>query len=175
MGLISRVSSRTYRDNIHKMMRIALVALAVFSSAVIGQEANAAKAVNDCPAGLYGENCAQVCAGCKDNAACASDGVCDACADGWKPNDKSMCEPVCFGKQGKSAGCDNEGECVAPDYCICGKSGAQVVGVANADGQVQCVSLRKDGIKGAFISLAVMFTSISFCGLVERQRNKGKK
>lgn len=157
------------------MMRIALIALAVFSSAVLAEDAATAK--NTCPTGLYGAECASVCAGCKDNAACDSNGKCEGgCADKWKEDNKGICEPICFGKQGRlGGGCENDGECVGPDYCICGKSGAQVVGVANADGQVQCVSLRKDGIKGAFISLAVMFLSISFCGIVERQRNKGKK
>lgn len=81
-----------------------------------------------------------------------------------------MCNvPVCWG----SAGCAEEGECVAPNYCICGKSGAQVVGkqVRN-DGieGIDCVSLRKDGIVGAGIAMIVMFVSISFCGGIERMR-----
>merc|ERR1712178_15867 len=59
-------------------------------------------------------------------------GVCDSgnCATGYAVNSGTkLCEAKCFGKQGMSAGCDNGGECVAPNYCICGKSGAQVVGV----------------------------------------------
>ena len=36
------------------------------------------------------------------------------------------------------------------------------------------LGLRKDGIKGAFISLVIMVISIGFCGIIEVQRNKGK-
>lgn len=139
-----------------------------------------------CDVGLWGENCDNVCIGCKGEASCdQTTGVCSGvCADGYLPNQKTQqCEPTCFGKQGKFGGCDNGGECVAPDYCICGKSGAQVVGVARpdhvgTDGKTyegtQCISLRKDGIKGAFVALVVMVISIGFCGLIEVQRNKGK-
>merc|ERR1712004_149476 len=138
-----------------------------------------------CDKGLWGENCNNVCIGCPDNAACNNvTGVCanDICADGYKLNGNEGCQPTCFGKTGKFAGCDNGGECVAPNYCICGKSGAQVVGVSKdvtlANGDIvkgtQCVSLRKDGIKGAFISLVIMVISIGFCGIIEVQRNKGK-
>jgi len=139
--------------------------------------------------GLWGENCNNVCIGCLPGAGCSKNtGACNAdsdgnfCATGYKQASDKQCEPVCFGKQGKDAGCDNGGECVAPNYCICGKSGAQVVGVLRnvtlASGDIvegtQCVSLRKDGIKGAFISLVVMVIAIGFCGIIEVQRNKGK-
>jgi len=141
-----------------------------------------------CEQGLWGENCNNVCIGCLDGATCdQKTGACSAvegnyCAAGYKNTADNQCEPVCFGKQGKNAGCDNGGECVAPNYCICGKSGAQVVGVfkkvITSSGAVeegtQCVSLRKDGIKGAFISLVIMVISIGFCGIIEVQRNKGK-
>jgi len=139
-----------------------------------------------CDTGLWGADCNNVCIGCEANDSCAKDtGVCDSgnCAEGYAVNSGTkLCEAKCFGKQGKSAGCDNGGECVAPNYCICGKSGAQVVGVSGnyttSSGAVefgtQCVSLRKDGIKGAFISLVIMVISIGFCGIIEVQRNKGK-
>jgi len=135
-----------------------------------------------CETGLWGENCDKLCVGCqvaegaarplavktKENATRNS-------ATGYQLANSGLCEPVCFGKAGKNGGgCDNDGECVAPDYCICGKSGAQVVGVTQPEGGVQCISLRKAGIKGAFISLAVMFASITFCGVAERQLNKNK-
>jgi len=138
--------------------------------------------VSSCATGLYGKDCNNVCIGCKDNAGCNDEGVCNDCADGYKATNDGPCEPECFGKRG-NAGCDNGGECVAPNYCICGKSGAQVVGVYKDDhttqdgatvAGTQCISLRKDGIKGAFISLVIMVISIGFCGCIEVQRNKGK-
>jgi len=155
------------------------------TTAVILLVCLAATSYAACDVGLWGEKCNNVCIGCPAGSTCdQTTGVCaDGCADGYKPaSGNGQCEAVCFGKQGKNAGCDNEGECVAPNYCICGKSGAQVVGVAGefvgTDGQTyegtQCVSLRKDGIKGAFISLVIMVISIGFCGFIEVQRNKGK-
>lgn len=114
-----------------------------------------------------------------------SEGAVDSgCKAGWtdKKNGDNMCQqPQCFGNDGDN-GCDNDGECIAPNYCICGRSGAQVVGVQGeyevngkmVDG-TQCISLRKSGIKGAFIALAVMCVSITFCGCIELQRSKSKK
>jgi len=156
------------------------------TTAVILLVCLAASSYAACNSGLWGDDCNNVCIGCPDGASCdQKTGACEGgiCATGYKPSaSNGQCEAVCFGKQGKNAGCDNEGECVAPNYCICGKSGAQVVGVAGeftgSDGQTytgtQCVSLRKDGIKGAFISLVIMVISIGFCGIIEVQRNKGK-
>jgi len=161
------------------MMRTTAVILLVCLAATgLAQEAKT------CQTGLYGENCNNVCIGCKADAGCNKDtGACDGgCAEGYEVTTAGPCEPKCFGVRG-NAGCDNGGECVAPDYCICGKSGAQVVGVYKDDhvtsnGQTvagtQCISLRKDGIKGAFISLVIMVISIGFCGIIEVQRNKGK-
>jgi len=173
MGLISRVSSRAYRDisqNKNKMMKLAVIALLGFS----------ASAYAACEVGLWGVNCNNVCVGC-DDTGCDVEGKCTTgtCVDGFQAVD-GICQASCFGGLG---GCAEGGECVAPNYCICGKSGAQVVGVqgtylnsANAklEEGVNCVSLRKDGIKGAFIALAVMIISIGSCGFIEVQRNKGK-
>jgi len=67
------------------------------------------------------------------------------------------------------------GKCVAPNYCVCGESGAQVVGLKRTyDGieGINCVSLRRDGIKGAGIALIVMFVSISTCGLIAEKNRK---
>merc|ERR1712109_168381 len=164
------------------MMRTTAVILLVCLAATTGlaQEANAA--VNACETGLWGADCNNVCIGCKAGEGCDDKGVCTGdCAEGYAATSDG-CKPTCFGVQG-DAGCDNDGECVAPNYCICGKSGAQVVGVYREDhttpsGQTaagtQCISLRKDGIKGAFISLVIMVISIGFCGIIEVQRNKGK-
>lgn len=165
------------------MMRIAAIALLGLSAFANSQEtAVDPKAVeSDCDSGLWGTSCNNVCIGCNDDVNCNKQtGACvdSKCADGYQvqASKDGKCVPKCFGKQG-AAGCDNGGECVAPNYCICGKSGAQVVGVtgtfAGEEG-TQCVSLRKDGIKGAFIALAVMIVSVGFCGFIEVQRNKGK-
>jgi len=165
------------------MMRTTAVILLVCLAATTGL-AEEAKAENACDLGLWGADCNNVCIGCKAGEGCDDKGVCTGdCADGYKPaSNGKPCEPECFGVRG-DAGCDNGGECVAPNYCICGKSGAQVVGVYRKDhttssGQTaegtQCISLRKDGIKGAFISLVIMVISIGFCGIIEVQRNKGK-
>jgi hypothetical protein len=161
------------------MMRIAAIALLGLSAFANSQETEKA-----CEIGLYGDNCNNVCIGCNDDIKCdKKTGACDddKCVDGYQIASSGACVPECFGTQG-AAGCDNGGECVAPNYCICGKSGAQVVGVTgefpNKSGVLvegtQCVSLRKDGIKGAFIALAVMIVSVGFCGFIEVQRNKGK-
>lgn len=153
------------------MMRIAAVVLLGLSGLIIAQET--------CPAGLYGEDCNNICVGCVDDKGCdKSTGVCTTkqCAEGYEAVKDEVCQPKCFGSLG-NAGCDNSGECVAPNYCICGKSGAQVVGVFgtyNGEEGTQCISLRKTGIWGALYSLVIMVISISFCGLVEYNRNKGK-
>jgi len=125
-----------------------------------------------CESGYYGENCDALCGMCKDDKPCTADGKCpDGCAKGWAGD---LCKDAqCFG----GAGCSEGGKCVAPDYCVCGELGAQIVGKeVNKGGVVgtDCVSLRKDGIKGAGIAMVVMFLSIGFCGTVERMRNKSK-
>jgi len=123
--------------------------------------------------GYYGDDCNSICGMCKDDAVCDKDGKCPdgKCADGWSGD---VCKTAeCFG----NAGCSEGGKCVAPDYCVCGELGAQIVGKqVNKNGVegTDCVSLRKDGIKGAGIAMVVMFLSIGFCGTVERMRNKSK-
>merc|ERR1711957_357170 len=72
------------------------------------------------------------------------------------------CNNVCVGCD--DTGCDVEGKCTT-GKCVDG---------FQAEEGVNCVSLRKDGIKGAFIALAVMIISIGSCGFIEVQRNKGK-
>jgi len=163
------------------MMRTtAAILLVCLAATGLAQEAKSA----GCSVGLWGENCNNVCIGCNANEGCSQDkGACTGgCAEGYEVTSTQTCQPKCFGVLG-NAGCDNGGECVAPNYCICGKSGAQVVGVYKEDhaakggkteAGTQCISLRKDGIKGAFISLVIMVISIGFCGIIEVQRNKGK-
>ena len=148
-------------------------------------------AAASCNLGYYGEKCNNACSdGCpiavtdnSDLTKCDKDtGACefvsgDACKEGYTSSDdqKRCDQAVCFGNKG----CAEGGECVAPNYCICGKSGAQVVALNKEfegdNGQMiqgtNCVSLRKDGIKGAFIALAVMVISISICGTIERVKN----
>ena len=111
--------------------------------------------------------------------ACAST---EKCNDGWQSAEgENKCDrPVCdFARNAGQKGCANGGKCIAPNTCICGQSGAQIVAktVFDAEGNedgTDCVSLRKDGIIGAFIALVVMSISISFCGLTERHLTKKK-
>merc|ERR1711936_354011 len=184
MGLISRVSSRTYRFdsltiqptvipflhqihiNSHKHNMKFIIPIILFAFVIGYSEAVCH--------GYWGPTCNNACGACakekpcdKTTGVCPESGTTGACVTGWKG--KSCDEPICFG----GAGCENEGKCVAPDYCVCGESGAQVVGVNKMyDGiqGVNCVSLRKDGIKGAFIALAVMSVSISVCGIIAEKR-----
>merc|ERR1711994_2301 len=125
--------------------------------------------------GYYGDDCNTACGSCKDDAVCdKKNGNCPAggCADGWSGDKCDIAE--CFGQAG-DAGCAENGKCVAPNYCVCGESGAQVVGLKRTyDGieGINCVSLRRDGIKGAGIALIVMFVSISTCGLIAEKNRK---
>lgn len=106
----------------------------------------------------------------------------EACQTGWQnAKDDNKCDrPICkFERNAGLDGCANGGKCIAPNTCICGQSGAQIVAKtvqnnAGEDEGVDCVSLRKDGIVGAFIALVVMAVSISFCGLTERHLTKKK-
>jgi hypothetical protein len=138
--------------------------LLVLLAVIVG----AATAAN-CRAGYWGSDCNVACGACKDNAACDKNtGKCPkGCETGW--NGANCDSAECFTNDG---GCAEGGKCVAPNYCVCGEVGAQVVGITDPDGNVNCVSLRKDGIKGAFIAIAVMAGSISLCGLIAE---KGKK
>lgn len=134
---------------------------------------------SDCRDGYYGENCNTACSpGCKDSK-CDSTGKCidtESCNDGWKNKADGDCaEPICF-----IDGCAEGGECVAPNYCVCGNSGAQTVGLKRIFGGIEgtnCVNLRKDGLIGCVIAFIVLGVSISFCGLVaeKRIRSKNKK
>jgi len=98
-----------------------------------------------CRDGYWGATCNNACGACAgDNNKCdAVTGKCPnagktgACEQGWEGD--GCDQPICFG----TAGCDNDGKCVAPNYCVCGESGAQVVGVNKMyDGiqGVNCVS-----------------------------------
>lgn len=135
----------------------------------------------DCNPGYFrktdDENCNYACSeGCKgEGNLCESTG--GKCLEGcntelWENSD--TCDvPKCFG----SAGCSEGGKCVAPNTCICGESGAQVVAKkVDVDGVegTDCVSLRKDGIMGAGIALIVMLVSISICGGIAEKNGKAK-
>merc|ERR1711893_518009 len=184
MGLISRVSSRTYRDL--GMRFIAVLGLVLLVGTVFSLEtAKAAKSsIKKCnKSGYWGDNCSKLCGHCaggkacnKVNGKCPGDG---ACEEGWTDEKAGQhkCDlPKCFG----DLGCDHEGECIAPNYCKCSGGGAmgQVVGVAGlyADEAgaevegIQCISLRLDGLKGFFIALAVLIVSISTCGFVANKK-----
>jgi len=112
----------------------------------------------------------------------ACTGISIQCADGWvSSNDNGKCDsPICNFERNGVEGCANGGKCIAPDTCICGQSGAQIVAktVYKADGVTadgtDCVSLRRDGIIGSFIALCVMTVSVSFCAITERHLTKKK-
>jgi len=144
----------------------------------------------ECPTGYYSgdaslDTCNFACSeGCKGeaNACDAVSGVCvdtSGCNDNWKSaSNNGKCDvPMCFGKVD---GCAEGGKCVAPNHCVCGESGAQIVakyGEFPADSGNEgynCVSLRKDGIFGAGLALIVVTVSISICGGIERSMNKKK-
>lgn len=133
----------------------------------------------ECRVGYWKDDCNTACsAGCKgagnecvkDTGACKVDGGCN---DGWEgtPN----CDtPICFGSKD---GCDY-GKCIAPNYCVCGEAGAQVVGIAgeyNGIQGTQCVSLRLDGMKGCLVALAVMTVAIAACGFIAEKRGLAAK
>lgn len=162
--------------------------------------------------GYYGKNCNTACSpGCQPMKKgdqgnglvrrglfqCdATTGKCNSfdkigCQEGWisskeKPGNCDV--PKCFSNNDKKPNnCAYNGNCVAPNYCVCGKLGAQVVGKKgsydvvggkNVNEKIEginCVSLRADGFKGSLIALAVMTISISFCGILERSINGDKR
>jgi len=140
----------------------------------------------ECEQGYFSkgtDSCNWACSeGCKDNS-CNDNGVCTTseCLAGWEnsSSDSADCaSPICFGGRA----CAEGGKCVYPNQCICGQSGAQVVAKSGTFEDVNgnevegtdCVSLRKDGIKGAFISLVVMCVSISICGGIAEKRGQAK-
>jgi len=135
----------------------------------------------ECQDGYWGDGCNTVCGACADNAFCdKKTGECPgACAKDWESakDQKQKCDvPLCFGS---NTGCSggSGAKCVAPNYCICGELGAQVVGKqVERDGVkgIDCVNLRMDGIIGSVIAMGVMFVSIGICGGIERMRNKSK-
>lgn len=146
--------------------------LAILAGLAILGVASAAECVRD---GYWGEDCNNVCGYCKGNAACdKATGKCPAaaCQDDWLG--EKCDEPKCFGSK---TGCSLGGKCVAPNYCVCGALGAQIVGkevTREGTTGIDCISLRMDGIKGAGIAMIVMFVSIGICGGIERMRNKNK-
>lgn len=139
-----------------------------------------ALAAGTCRAGYYGAKCNKACSsGCKGGT-CDVEGVCtdtSGCEPGWKStNTKSAkCEkPICFASTG---GCDYDGDCIAPNYCICGKAGAQVVGLkrifpGETEEGTNCVSLRKDGIIGAGFALLIVASAVTTCGVIAEKAGK---
>jgi hypothetical protein len=141
-----------------------------------------AQDTTQCRDGYYGENCNEACSPGCPNETCQSNGECvftetdKKCKDNWESynGDNKCAAPKCFGSVD---GCAEGGKCVAPNYCVCGESGAQTVGLyRNFDGieGTNCVNLRKDGLIGCVIAFIVLGVSISFCGLVAEKRIKSK-
>lgn len=124
----------------------------------------------DCESGYYGQDCLKFCSQCKYHS-CDENGKCSyGEADGYWSSGDLKGNPICFGKRG----CDEGGECIAPNYCICGKAGNSIVGMqANWSTGIQgapkefgtnCIHLRKDGLKGALFALVIMVFAIGTCG-----------
>lgn len=125
------------------------------------------------------EACNYACSdGCAESKCAEIGGKCDTaeCVKGWESkNNNGKCDvPQCFG----SAGCSEGGQCIAPNHCICGESGAQIVAKRVNQGEdnegYDCVSLRKDGIMGAGIALVIMTVAISICGGIAEKNGKAK-
>merc|ERR1712226_45567 len=145
-------------------------------------------AFSACEFGYYGDNCENYCIGCpsanRDQSGKCADSECEV---GWakNPADEDRCStPICFGE----AGCKEGGNCIAPNYCMCGHLGSQIVsfkkpsaGQVDYEAGIQCLSLRKSGLKGAFAAICMMLLSISFCGFVAPKKtnqvliNQGEK
>jgi hypothetical protein len=130
-----------------------------------------------CPVGVngtqwFGPDCLYRCN-------CANDGPCDKvngkCDDG-------ECPPGYFGDACDQATCTDHcgpfGRCVAPEQCVCYElysiEKETIVHEENGTEKIvhRCVSLRINGLKGAFISLGVLVVSILFCGCVQSTLNK---
>merc|ERR1712050_262630 len=96
------------------------------------------------------------------------------CLPDWTSSNPEIatCEvPICFGDKGCSLG----GKCITPNYCTCGKLGTQIVGKEvfyGTETGIDCVSLRLDGIRGAFIAMCVLVLAISTCGSIASYKNK---
>lgn len=162
-----------------------LYILASIISLIFAQEAVSTPKA-DCPATYFRltaeDNCNWACSdGCADNLCASTGGKCNTekCVDGWKNGKEGgRCDvPVC--EFNGVAGCSEGGECVAPQTCICGQSGAQVVAKPQFDENdkligTDCVSLRKDGIMGAGIAIIIMSVSISICGGIAEKNGKAK-
>ena len=127
---------------------------------------------NRCLDGYYGDNCNQFCEGCINND-CDNEGGCTlGCQDGFSSDENSnQCNPVCFDDQG----CSNGGFCVAPNHCICGKTGAQTSQMSvkyNGVYGKDCISLRKHGLKGFLAAVFMLLLSIGTCGYAAPRTQK---
>jgi len=142
-----------------------------------------------CPTDYYGDSCHKTCSdGCPDHCK-ENTGECNQsgdfkCNKGYESSSTSTPEkqdcavPTCFGK----AGCSNGGDCIAPNYCICGKAGAQVIGkkATYKIGEetyegTDCISLRKNGMLGALVALFILCCAITTCGMGAKYNNKKTK
>ena len=131
----------------------------------------------ECDRGYYGLNCGNYCEGCKYEKCDPVDGSCQQCKDGYELKDGSVektCTPICFGDEG----CSNNGVCVAPNHCVCGRAGAQISSmnvIKNGYEGYDCVSLRMSGIKGAVAAMFAIIVCIFTCGMVApKSRNVNK-
>ena len=130
-----------------------------------------------CPSGRWGANCQSYCGACASNHDCnALTGACELamCDQGWMG---PLCnEPVC-----EPSTCEDKGgHCIAPNVCACPSSEVNTVASIKinqknpSDYEVTCDNLKQSGMKGAGVGFLVLTASITMCGVVERQINKGK-
>lgn len=126
-----------------------------------------------CNKGYFGDLCENYAEGCRDNAV-SEDGTClnPGCNPGWDDaGQKHNCaQPICF----ENFGCSNGGQCIAPNFCVCGEQGSQIVAqTGNFHGGIpgtDCISLRRSGIIGAFSALLMMIIAITTCGQLAPNR-----
>jgi hypothetical protein len=127
-----------------------------------------------CDHGKWGANCENFCGNWAANSQCnESTGVCELnCANGWSglKCDNPSCEEATCEAVG--------GHCVAPNVCACPSSETSIVAQyktnKNGETEVWCDNLRISGLRGAAVGLVVLTSSITLCGIIERQMNKGK-
>jgi len=125
----------------------------IFAIAILGINAQA----TTCPDGFWGSDCNFICGKCVEegNKCGKEDGKCESnsCVQGW--TEKDCMKPVC-----EDGLCTTEGQCIAPNVCVCPKLYSKYDA---GDGKVGCYSLRTNGLKGAGISILVLIVSILAC------------
>ncbi|CBY08744.1 unnamed protein product [Oikopleura dioica] len=112
---------------------------------------------------MHYKSCFNICGNCVDQPCIEATGLCSGtCTDGWKG--ENCTEPIC-----KEKLCGSLGSCVAPNECVCPDLQAKYT---DKDGNVGCYSLRANGLKGAFISMAILAVAITICWAIGKHSQK---